>query len=163
MAGERGYCLSILSFSVFRLALFYCLVAHTRQYFVLINRTHLKGHSAMVKDTLEVRFTGPLQVTEPTIPSFLFSQPVAYLPGIYFSAVLLDQGGWSITYIGETSRNMCLRIKEHLVQLAGGTIRYVIRWNCGKAELSCSGTACGAKVLATNYLIFYVEFKTTPK
>jgi hypothetical protein len=76
----------------------------------------------MNPEALTLKFEGPLQVFEYG-DKFVFSHPVARLPGIYFSAVYTDDNKWLMTYIGETSRPMGIRIKEHVIQLAGGNYR----------------------------------------
>jgi hypothetical protein len=76
----------------------------------------------MSSKTLTLRFVGPLQVTEYG-DTYLLSHPMAKLPGIYFSAVQHVDEEWLVTYIGETSRSMGTRIKEHIIQLAGGNYR----------------------------------------
>ncbi len=83
----------------------------------------------MSTETLDLKFVGPLQVFEYN-DNFFLSHSVAKLPGIYFAAVLSNSGEWLVSYIGETSRSMGIRIKEHIIQLAGGNYRI-----CDPAEL----------------------------
>jgi hypothetical protein len=44
-------------------------------------------------------------------------------PGIYLLTVLYCQGGYLVTYVGETSTSFGQRIKEYLIQTLGGNYR----------------------------------------
>lgn len=76
----------------------------------------------MHSNRIELNFIGPLQVIKYG-KSFLFSHPIADLPGIYFSAVPINNKEWLVSYIGETKRSIGSRVKEHTIQLAGGNYR----------------------------------------
>lgn len=53
----------------------------------------------------------------------LFHDPVSKKPGIYLWTVPYAYGDSIITYVGETSTTFRKRLKEHIIQTAGGNYR----------------------------------------
>jgi hypothetical protein len=69
-----------------------------------------------------LNFEGPFGLTKSLVP-LLFDHPIAKESGLYLWTVPYFQGGYLVTYIGETCTSFGQRIKEHLIQLMGGNYR----------------------------------------
>jgi hypothetical protein len=76
----------------------------------------------MTENNLILEFDGPFGLTSDSEP-FLFVQPEAKEPGIYLWAVPYFQGGYLVTYVGETNASFGQRLKDHLIQTVGGNYR----------------------------------------
>ena len=75
----------------------------------------------MTQEPLMLRFEGPFGLTKDR--AFLFDQTAAKEAGIYLWTVPYHEGGYLVTYIGETGASFANRIKDHLIQTVGGNYR----------------------------------------
>ena len=58
-----------------------------------------------------------------THEKIIFYEPIGKEAGIYFWTVPYYQGGSIVNYIGETGESFKRRLKEHMIQTAGGNYR----------------------------------------
>jgi hypothetical protein len=76
----------------------------------------------MKKQDLVLRFAGPFGFVKHSGP-LLFEQPVAQEPGLYLWTVPYRQGGYLVTYVGETGASFSQRFRDHLIQTVSGNYR----------------------------------------
>jgi hypothetical protein len=74
------------------------------------------------KETSILKFDGPFGLVRNSRP-FLFDQAEAKEPGIYLWTTPYCQGGYLVTYVGETGASFEQRLKDHLIQTVGGNYR----------------------------------------
>jgi hypothetical protein len=81
-----------------------------------------------------LKFKGPFSFIRHTHPC-IFEQDIAQDSGIYIWTIPYCQGGYIITYIGETGVSFYKRTKERFIQLIGGNYRILDSDSALKGEL----------------------------
>jgi len=82
----------------------------------------LKYYNVMINKDFILRFEGPFGLTKNKWP-VLFEHPFAKESGLYLWAVPYIQGGYLVTYVGETGKTFGRRMKDHFIQTVGGNYR----------------------------------------
>jgi len=92
-------------------------------------------------NAVSLQFHGPLYFAGKAGPS-VFHDNLGKDYGVYLWAVPYREGGYIVTYVGETGVSFAKRMKEHMIQVMGGNYRFsdVERMKNGEEAVVWNGT-----------------------
>ena len=88
-----------------------------------------------------VQFHGPLYFAGEAGPC-VFKDDLGKQYGVYLWAVPYREGGYIVTYVGETGVSFAKRLRDHMIQVMGGNYRFsdVERMKNGEEAVLWNGT-----------------------